>query len=202
MKLLALYMRSRGFPVAVLVVAAVSLLAARTAAYLVGLPQFDGMARLPAAVAAALGAAVILATTLHSPTPELEATCPSPWRAWQGAHALVLLVTGVALLAPALPATTYGMGVLLRDLVGLLGLALLAALVVGPRLAWTLPCAYSATVYLSAGAGDTGLRSVWAFQQQPAGSTAAWLTAVILGAAGLLAWTALGPHALATSRQR
>lgn len=140
------------------------------------------MARLPVAVAAALGAAVILAGTLHSPTPELEATCPTPWHAWQGAHAVLTLLTGAALLAPALPAKTYGAGV--------------------PRLNWTLPCAYAATVYLSAGAGDAALRSVWAFQQQPAGSTAAWLTALILAAAGLLTWTTVGPHALATSRQR
>lgn len=197
-----LYVRSRGVPVALLAVAAVSLLAARAAVYLVGLPQFDGMARLPVAVAAALGGAIVLAATLHSPTPELEATCPTRWRAWQGAHVVLLTVMGAALLIPALPFTTYGAGVLLRGLVGLLGLALLAAPVVGPRLAWTLPCAYAATVYLSAGAGDAALRSVWAFQQQPAGSTAAWLTALILGAVGLLAWTAVGPHALATSRQR
>lgn len=197
-----LYVRGRGVPLALLVVAAVSLLAARTAVYLVGLPQFDGMARLPVAVAAALGTAVTLAATLHSPTPELEATCPSPWRAWQGMHAAVVLLAGTALLAPALPATTYGAGVLLRGFLGLLGLALLAALVVGPRLAWTLPCAYAATVYLAAGAGDAALRSVWAFQQQPAGNTAAWFTALILAAAGLLAWTAGGPQALATSRQR
>jgi len=199
-RLLVLYVRSRGVLVAVLVVATASLVAARAAAYLVGLPQFDGMARLPVAVAAALAAAVVLAATLHSPTPELEATCPTPWRAWQGAHAVLVLLVGAALLAPALPATTYGSGVLLRGFLGLLGLALLTALVVGPRLAWTLPCAYAATVYLSAGAGDAALRSIWAFPQQPAGSTAAWLTASVLGAAGLLTWTAAGPHALATSR--
>lgn len=197
-----LYVRSRGVPVAVLVVAAVSLLAARTADYLVGLPQFDGMARLPVAVAAALGTAVILAVTLHSPTPELEATCPTPWHAWQGAHAALVAGVGAALLAPALPATTHGAGVLLRGFLGLLELALLTALAVGPRLAWTLPCAYAATVYLSAGAGDAALRSVWAFPQQPAGSTAAWLTASVLATAGVLTWTAAGPHALATSRER
>jgi hypothetical protein len=201
-RLLVLYVRSRGVPLALLAVAALSLLAAPTAAYLVGLPQFDGMARLPVAVAAALGVAVILAATLHSPTPELEASCPVPWRAWQGAHAGVALALGVALLAPVLPATTYGTGVLLRDLVGFLGLALLTAILAGPRLAWTVPCAYAATVYCVAGAGDEALRSVWAFPQQPAGSTTAWLTALTLGITGLLTWTIAGPNALAATSDR
>ncbi len=199
MRLLGLYARGRGVPLALLVVVALSVLALCTARWLVGQSAFDGMVRLPVAVATALAAAVVLAGTLHTPAAEIEAATPTRWQLWHAGHAVTLLLAGVVLLAPALPAGSYGAGVLLRDLVGLLGLALLGALAFAPRLAWTVPCGYTAVVYFTAGAGDAALRSVWAFQQQPAGNTAALMTALVLGALGLIAWALAGEAALGRS---
>lgn len=197
MRLVALYLRGRGVPVALLVVAGLSVLAARTAVWLVGQPQFDEMARLPVAVAAALAAAVVLAATLRAPAAEIEAATPTRWHHWQAGHVMAALLAGAGLLVPALPMSSYGAGVLLRDLVGLLGLALLTAMALGPQLAWTVPSAYTAVVYFSAGADQGALRSIWAFPQQPADSAPALITALTVGVAGLIGWGVAGPVALA-----
>lgn len=188
MRLVVLYLRSRGLPVAVLVVAAVSLAGAGAASWLVARPELDGTARLPVAVAAALAAAVILAGTLHSPASEIEAATPRHWPRWRAAHAAAAVLVAAALLAPTLPDTTYGAHVLLRNVSGLLGLALLTASYAGPRLAWTLPTGYVFTVYLAAGTGDTALRPVWAFFMQPADSATATITALVLLTVGILTW--------------
>jgi hypothetical protein len=94
----------------------------------------------------------------------------------------------MAILSRALPPATYGAQVLLRDAAGLLGLCLLTATCADNRVAWTLPTGYAFTVYLAAGTGHSGLRPVWAFLMQPAGSPIAIVTAVVLLTSGILSW--------------
>jgi len=151
------------------------------------------MVRLPlsffGAIFGAMVAAIALAGTLPSPLEQLEASAPQHWVAWRVAHGFVALAVGAALIGPALPFAAWGAHCLLRDLTGLLGLALLAAAVVGPRLAWSLPCLYGAAAYLTGGVSSTGPRAVWGFLTQPTGSLTADLTTGSLFVVGLLAWS-------------
>ncbi len=66
---------------------------------------------------------------------------------------------------------------LLRDLAGLSGLALLAAGALGSRLSWTLPVAFVAVIPL---VGDGSGDSRWAWVDQPAGEPTSWALAVVL----------------------
>lgn len=191
MRLAVLYARSRGVPAAAGVLLALCVTGAWAGHWLSTRPLLDGTtARLPVTVALAVAVAVVLAGTLHSPADELERGTPRPWAGWRAGHALAAAAAGAALVAPVLPAAVYGQVSLLRNTVGLLGLCLVTAAVVGPRLAWSLPLAYVASVYLAAGIRDDQGRQVWAFVMQPAASTAALVSAVVALTAGTAVWSA------------
>lgn len=197
MRLALLYARGRGLPLALLLVAALSVIAALAGAWLSGRFSLDPrMARLPVTVAAALAVAVVLAGTLRSDAHEVEASAPRSWPRWRAAHAGVAAALAVVLLAPSLPLADYGAQSLLRNAVGLLGLALLTATAAGPALAWTLPLGYTAAVYLSAVRLQAPGQSWWAFLLQPADDRAAGITAAALLVAGTAAWTMLSQRAL------
>jgi hypothetical protein len=189
MRLAVLYARSRGVPSATLVLIGLCGAGAWAGHWLGTRVSLDAtMARLPVTVSLAVAVAVVLAGTLHSSADEVERTTPRPWAGWRAGHAAAAAAAGVVLVAPVLPAAVYGQSSLLRNTAGLLGLALLTAAVVGPRLAWALPLWYAAAVYLSAGIRDTDGRAVWAFVMQPAGSSAAIASALLLLAAGIAVW--------------
>ena len=191
MRLAVLYARSRGMPLALVGVLALCGLGAWAGVWLAARPDLDDTtARVPVVVALAVAVAVMIASTLHSGADEIERTTPRRWAAWRGIHAGGGALLGLALLTPVLPAATYGQASLLRNTAGLLGLALLAATAVGPRLAWVLPLGYPATVYLSAGGlrTDHG-RPTWAFMLQQQGSVTAFGTALLLLSGGVLMWS-------------
>lgn len=191
MRLAVLYARSRGVPFAALVLVAVCATGTWAGHWLATRPTLDGAtARVPVTVALAVAVAVVLAGTLHSSADEVERTTPRSWTRWRAGHAAAAAAFGTALVAPVLPTAVYGQTSLLRNTAGLLGLALLGASVVGPRLAWVLPLNYAAVVYLSAGLRDSQGRPVWAFVMQPGGSSAAIASAVLLLTVGTAAWSA------------
>ena len=191
MRLHLLYARSRGADPAGVVLLVLCVAAAWAGRWLVARPSLEpATARLPVTIALALAAAVVLAGTLHSPADELERTTPRSWAAWRAGHAAVATLAAVLAVLPVLPPAVHGQQALVRNTVGLLGLALLTAALLGPRLAWTLPLGYTATVYLTGSPGRSAGRPVWAFLLQPGGTASA--TGVALGAlaAGLAAWAA------------
>ncbi len=192
MRLAVLYARSRGVPTAVAVLVGLSATGAWAGQWLATRPTLDAAtARVPVTVALAAAVAVVLAGTLHSPADELERTTPRRWAGWRAGHATAAAAVGAVLVTPVLPAAVFGQSSLLRNTAGLLGLALLAAAAVGPRLAWSLPLGYACAVYLAAGIrGDGGGRAVWAFVMQPAGSATALAVAVLTMAAGTVVWSA------------
>lgn len=75
---------------------------------------------------------------------------------------------------PLLPA-----GVVWRDVAGLSGLTALGATVLGGRLAWAPPLGWAA-ILLLVPPDPTGALPVVTWLAQPAGSTAAMITAVVL----------------------
>lgn len=188
MRLALLYARSRSTPAAGMVLLA---LCGGTWAgrWLVERPSLEpATARLPVTVALALAAAVVLAGTLHSAADDIERTTPRRWAGWRAGHAAAVPLVAVVAVAPVLPAAAYGQQALIRNTIGLLGLALLTAAALGPRLAWTLPLGYTATVYVAGGTGTGAGRPTWAFVVQPDTSPLALPTALCLLAVGLVAW--------------
>lgn len=184
-----LYARSRGAPTAGLVLLALCGSATWAGRWLAGRPSLEpATARLPVTVALALAAAVVLAGTLHSPADEVERTTPRRWAGWRAGHAAAAALVAVLAVTPVLPAAAHGQHALVRNAVGLLGLALLTATALGPRLSWTLPLGYTATVYLASGRSTGAGRSVWAFLLQPAGDAVALTSALCLLAVGLAMW--------------
>jgi len=188
-RLLVLHARSRRAGGTLLCLLGVTAALAVLEPWLVAQPRYGEMVRLPLSFFGSTAAVIALSGTLHSATQQLEASTPQPWGAWRAAHGLLALTAGAVLLWPALPAEAWGAHCLLRSLTGLLGLALLDAVIVGPRLAWSLPCVYGAAAYLSGGTSSTGARAAWGFVTQPAGNLTADITAGSLFALGLLAWT-------------
>lgn len=189
MRLVVLYARSRHLPAASLVVLMLCGAGVLAGHWLVTRPSLDPTtASIPVTVALAVAVAVVLAGTLHSPADEVERTTPRPWHAWRAGHGAAAAVVATLLVTPVLPAAAYGQQALLRNTAGLLGLGLLAAVAVGPRLAWTLPLGYAATAYLAAGTAPGDGREVWALIMQPGDSGTALIVALLLLAAGTAAW--------------
>ncbi|PWW66738.1 hypothetical protein [Actinokineospora spheciospongiae] len=153
----------------------------------IGLLAEDAADPRPAALAAAIGAAA-LATSLGSADPALDRTAAFAWPPRRAAHLLLgaALLVGLLLLA-APPAAA---GVLLRDVVGLTGLAALGATAFGAATAWSLPVTWAALTLVVPPADGVGAVLTW--PAQPETSTAATATAVTLGCVGLLVHSAFG----------
>ena len=197
MRLLVLYARSRGAPTAALVVTALCLAGAGAGQWLAARPTLDdATARLPVTVALAVAVAVVLSGTLFSPADEVERTAPRPWQRWRASHATTLAMIGAILAWPVLPVAVHGQAALLRNTAGLLGLALMAAVVVGPRLAWVLPLGYAAVAYLFEGLRDIPDRDALTFLLQPGASRSALAVGLLLLALGIGLWAKAGRNSL------
>lgn len=193
MRLLVLYARSRGAPTAVLVLTGSCLAGAGTGQWLAARPTLDdATARLPVTVALAVAVAVVLAGTLFSPAGEIEQAAPRPWELWRAGHATTLAVCASVFVAPVLPAAVHGQAALLRNTGALLGLALLGAVSVGPRLAWTFPLGCAAATYLFSGLSNSPTRGVFTFLLQPGTSRSALTVGLLLLALGIGTWARAG----------
>jgi hypothetical protein len=167
---LALFLASRrAYAAVVFVVGAV--VAARIAGHWTGRAS-PGDVILP--LATALMAAAVIAGSTGRPFGELELVAARPLAPLRLVHLGLLLSVALAACARVPIATTD------RDLVGMTGLGLLTAAVVGARLSWTVPLGY-AVVCVGAAALARPTLLVWPLL--PAGDRAA--TAVALGLLGL-----------------
>ena len=132
----------------------------------------------------------MLGGTTFTSAEEIEASTPRRWWRWRAGHSLLLCTLIASDLVFVLPAQLYGQQALLRNGLGLLGLALLSARTVGPQLSWVIPIGYVGAVYFGAGRATTAGRPAWAFVMQPAGTGAATTTAALMLIVGLAAWCA------------
>ncbi|ONI83804.1 hypothetical protein ALI22I_35760 [Saccharothrix sp. ALI-22-I] len=182
---LFLYARARQIPVsAAVVVAGVAALAA--------LAPPDGSPQL-AAFAAAIGVAA-LATGLGGHDLALDRTAAFGWPPRRAAH---LLVGGTVTAALLLAVDTFADPIapdalVLRDVAGLGGLAALGALLFGSRAAWTLPIGWAGVTLVIPPGHDHWLSRLLSWPVQPADTTSATITAVVLGCTGLLAYSLFG----------
>ncbi|WP_447004349.1 hypothetical protein ACRAKI_32750 [Saccharothrix isguenensis] len=182
---LLLYARSRQVPVtAAVVTAVVTGLAAL--APVDGGPQF-------AAFAAAIGVAA-LGTGLGGHDRALDRTAAFGWPPRRAAHLLLggALVTGLLLAADVVADPIAPDAFVLRDVVGLGGLAALGALLLGSRAAWVLPIGWTGMTLVVPPGHDHWLSRLLSWPVQPTGTTSATITAIVLGCTGLLGYSVFG----------
>jgi hypothetical protein len=174
-RLLRLHAGSRRLTTTVALLAAVAIAMHAIDPWLRGSGEFDRL--LP--ILLTVGSASVVAACTASPFGEVERTaCRLP------APRLILLCGVVAVAAVALIlARPTAADLLVRNLFGLTGLALLTARVLGGPLAWTAPLAYAV---FCGGAIDLGDESVWTWPTLPAGNSDALAAALVLFAAGMV----------------
>lgn len=186
MRWLVLYVRSRQLAVG----------AGTALACMVGLGLLAGdSAGLQQVMAVFAAAAVVsvTATGLAGPDPALERTAALDWRGHRVAHVLAIGVLTVVLGVTLGPSVVTE--VVVRNAVGLAGLAALGATVLGAGLAWCLPMAWTVVAVSALLGSHPVVVPPLTWLVQPPGTTAATVAAVVVGVAGLLVYAVRGPRA-------
>lgn len=155
---LALYARSRGLPLTLLM-----FLCAALFTLWAGTQQdafLDPYRRVPLLTLAPLLTTAAIGTSLHQHAEELDRTAVRPWWRRRLTHLLALTALAAAVLALAVPGDTqvYGAAAMTRNVLGATGITALAAVVIGARLSWLPAMLYFSTVYLSFSSPACGRR--------------------------------------------
>lgn len=175
MRLLVLYLRSRNAPAAF-----TALLAATIGAWALDSPE-------PKISLVALGMGIAVAAVgLGGADVQLDRTGAIAWPVWRAAH---LLSVGLVVFGLTAAVDLWDVSVVLRNALGLAGLAGLAAAVLGNQLAWTLPALWAAVCVF--GPRDSEILT-WLSQRSD--STTAVVTASVIGTVGLAAYAFAGPR--------
>ena len=151
---------------------------------------------MPIQILAALLAGCILGVSIHSPFRDAERTVAYPLSPLRLGHLSGLLIWAALLLVSALLAfdldggrPEYPLLVLVRNLVGFTGLALLTARLFGARLSWLLPVALGISPFVILGVSrntvSRPLELILAWQLQSGGDKVSWTIALVLLVAGL-----------------
>jgi hypothetical protein len=180
-RLLQLHLRSRQAPGALVLIAAIAVALRACQPWTRGVGVMPRMLALLLTVAAA----AVIATSSHSPFGEPERVS-HPLPRLRLTHVLALLAVAVAALGLA---HSDHPGIVVRNVAGLTGIALLTATITGGHLAWTAPLGY---VVLCGGAMDLREESLWTWPALAANNHTAIVIAVVLLAAGITAITMAG----------
>jgi hypothetical protein len=190
MRWTALYLKSRRAPSTL-----VAVLVCGVAVWLVAtwFPDPAVGAQLPP-LALALGAAVATGGLVGA-DPMLERTAAVDWRIRRLLHVLVvaLVVIWAFQAIQAIGGHQFlTISMSLRDGAGLTGLAALGVVVVGASLAWLFPVVWCAAAMMTPPSSIPAVQVItWLLQ--PAESTAATITAIVLGLGGTIAYALRGP---------
>jgi hypothetical protein len=160
-----------------------------------------GLSRLwseAGSVLAALGlaaGAAIAGASLGGSDFALERTASIAWLPRRAVHALgvAVVVGGLLLAVQTLGEPLSGNGFIIRDSLGLAGLAALGATVAGAQYSWAPPITWFAVTTVVPPGSDTGTQ-VLTWLVQPAGTTAATVTAATLAVLGIGAYAVVGPR--------
>ena len=200
MRLTGLFLRSRLAGYAALCMPVVALFAWAMTLWLFsqGTVSVRSGGLVPMLVYGTLAAACVIGVGVHSPFGEVECTTARSLPSLRLGHtAGLLLCAALALTAclivfdlrNAVPAYPFLM--LLRNIVGLTGLALLAARLFGAWVSWAPPLAFVAVVSL-VGRRPDGTFPTWAWQMQPGNDNLSWAISFALFLAGLALICLLG----------
>ena len=193
MRLAALYLRSRRAGRAALTLLAVAPVAWALTWLLVSQTPYGvgrgGLTLL--LVFGSLAVACVVGASAGSPFDEAERVTARPLSPLRLGHLVGLLLCSAFFLSVALLAfdlegarPAYPLLVLLRNLAGLVGLALLAAGVAGARLSWVPPFAL-ALAYLTLAGSSSGVLSSWAMGSRHGLHGPSWAVALASLIAGL-----------------
>jgi hypothetical protein len=188
------YLADRGGPSAL---TAVLMVAAAVAGVAVALSSDESLVGwwVPVAILAPLFAVIFAARTLAGTDVTLESSTPRLVPALRAAHvAIAVVLCGLPLAAAG--AATLGASptaAMLRNVLGLLGLILLAATLIRVRAAW-LPIFGYGLLTLAIAPRDTARGAAWwAWPAQPGDPNVSWAVAGVLLAAGTAAYVHRGP---------
>jgi hypothetical protein len=188
MRWLGLYARSRGVPAALAVaVGAVALVWAAWA----GFSDARTVNERGVTLTVMFGVAAF-ARTLSGPDDALEHTAAIRWPLRRFLHLVLVGAVIVALLLPTLAtdARFTPVALVLRNTAGLLGLTALGAALFGAALSWVAPVTWTVISVLPFLDGSTAVGlQILGWLIQPTGTTAATVCAVVLAAAGLVAYS-------------
>lgn len=139
-----------------------------------------------------LAVASVVGTGAGSPFGEAERTAARPLSPLRFGHLAGLLLCAAMLLVVVLLSfdlegalLDQPLPALFRNLMGLCGMALLTARLLGARLSWTVPLAFVMIAYLRARLPDDTF-AAWAWQMQPGWDGVSWVVAAVLIVAGLV----------------
>ena len=190
MRWLGLYLRSRRVPLALSVATAATALVWALWRAWSGTPTVNvRLVILTVMIAVAAAGA-----TLGGADSDLDRTASINWPLRRAAHlVLAAAAIGGPLLLTALTPTRFApAGLVLRDVVGLLGLTALGAALLGPGRAWIAPLTWTLITALPlVGPGGSRTTQVVGWLIQPAGGTAA-ACAGVLALAGLMTYALRG----------
>lgn len=189
----ALYLRSRRAGWAATMLALIVFVAWVGTRWMLSLPEsgVETGALVPFVVMGALAAACVIGAGAGSPFCEVERTGARPLPPLRLAHlGGLLLLTALVLAAVLLAFDLDGarpkepLIMLLRNLAGFAGLALLAARVSGAGLSWLVPLAFAGAAYF-AGRLPDGSYASWAWHMQPGDDGLSRIVSLALFVAGL-----------------
>jgi len=183
-----LHLRSRRVPAALLVLA---LLGGALRAVLHWHLMNGGALAQQGPMVIETGAAVLAAMTTHSPFGEAERATGRwlPYLRLGAALALTGLAIGALQLGVTGASLPGGVLTLARNVIGVIGIGLLASLATGGPLAWIAPLGY---LGFAEYALTEAWRNPWTWPARPPADRGAWICAALVFAVGLAAVTFCG----------
>ncbi|MFD4540686.1 hypothetical protein [Streptomyces bauhiniae] len=189
---LSLYARSRALPLTLATLAATN----GFAVWAAGAPDahLDPGGQVPVTALAPLLAAAAIGASLRSDSDELDRTAVRPWWSRRLAHLLALTALASVLLTSVVAghAETFGAPVMIRDVLGCVGIVALSAVVLGARLSWLPAFGYVSAVYLASSGAHGRAATVWAWPVQPGSQPGAWAAALAAFALGAVLYAVRG----------
>jgi hypothetical protein len=190
MRLLVLYLRSRRAPAALAT-------AVGGVAVLWSLSQAtdNPAAHATLALLAAVAGTAAAGPGLAGADIDLDRTAAIAWPPRRAVHVITAAVVVGSIAATALTGDQMAPARrIVRDAVGMSGLTALGAATLGAGRAWVPSLAWTMPTLLWAPPGTALHQQVLAWMLQPAHTTPATVTALVLGAGGVLTYALLGPR--------
>lgn len=193
MRLLLLFLRTRQTGIAILTIAAVGVFIVIAHGWLFQPSELGrgDLALIPVALLFPLISASVIAIATDSPIGELELTMDRSLPRLRSTHLAILAGVGVPSALGVAAAWDHADAefVVLRNLAGLIGIALLSAWLIGGRLSWIPPLVF-AMLSVVMGRGSAGEAASWAWTVLPGRDETALLTTtgLLIVGAGLLIW--------------
>jgi len=134
-----------------------------------------------------LASAVVVGTSMYSPFGEIEQVVSRPLADFRFVHLIGLFAWSIATLAfsAVVWRQEYAELVVLRNLIGFTGLALLSVPFLGSRLSWVIPFIFG-MLALRIGMIEADIVAWWAWPYHPAQSSIAAVLALALLVVGIL----------------